>query len=160
MKAVKRLLIGAIAFALASIASSPGFAQAGSESSSTFSALPPVQSQGQTEFITGGIGTDESEAILREARSWPLVLELAQNGPAHAAYISDVRVTIKEGSGNIVLDIVTEGPFLLVKLPPGKYSLVALYESKALHRDVSIGKGGSKKITLLWPAPNKEDDRE
>jgi hypothetical protein len=161
MKIVKRILTGAIAFAfvLAGIASNPGFAQSGSDPSSTPAALPALQSQGQTEFLTGGIGADESEAILREARTWPLVLQLVQNAPTHAAYISDVRVTIKDGSGKIILDTITEGPFLLVKLAPGKYSIDASYESKTLHRDVSIGKGGSNKIMLLWPAPGNEEDR-
>ncbi|PTQ81512.1 hypothetical protein C8R21_10963 [Nitrosospira multiformis] len=159
MKIVKHILAAAIVFVLASIVSSPGFAQAGSDSSSTPAALPPVQSQGQTEYLTGGIGADESEAILQEARTWPLVLELTQNGPTRAAYISDVRVTIKDGSGTMILDTVTEGPFLLVRLVPGKYSIDASYESKTLHRDVSIGKGGSNKIMLLWPAPGNEEDR-
>jgi len=159
MKTVKHILAAAIVFVLASIISSPGFAQAGSDSPSTLTALPPVQSQGQTEYLTGGIGADESEAILREARSWPMVLELAQSGPARAAYISDVRVTIKDGSGNIILDTVTEGPFLLVRLVPGRYSIDASYESKTLHRDVSIGKGGSNKIMLLWPAPRSEEGK-
>jgi len=159
MKIVKHILAAAIVFVLASIVSSPGFAQAGSDSSSTPAALPPVQSQGQTEYLTGGIGADESEAILQEARTWPLVLELAQNGPTRAAYISDVRITIKDGSGTMILDTVTEGPFLLVRLVPGKYSIYASYESKTLHRDVSIGKGGSNKIMLLWPAPENEEDR-
>src|SRR6185312_7759141 len=159
MKIVKHILAAAIVFVLASIVSSPGFAQAGSDSSSTPAALPPVQSQGQTEYLTGGIGADESEAILQEARTWPLVLELAQNGPTRAAYISDVRVTIKDGSGTMILDTVTEGPFLLVRLVPEKYSIDASYESKTLHRDVSIGKGGSNKIMLLWPAPENEEDR-
>lgn len=159
MKIVKDILAVAIVFVLASIVSSPGFAQTGSDSSSTPAALPPVQSQGQTEYLTGGIGADESGAILQEARTWPLVLELAQNGPTRAAYISDVRVTIKDGSGTMILDTVTEGPFLLVRLVPGKYSIDASYESKTLHRDVSIGKGGSNKIMLLWPAPGNEEDR-
>ncbi|SFU54439.1 collagen-binding protein [Nitrosospira multiformis] len=159
MKIVKHILAAAIVFVLASIVSSPGFAQAGSDSSSTPAALPPVQSQGQTEYLTGGIGADESEAILKEARTWPLVLQLVQNGPTRAAYISDVRVTIKDGSGTMILDTVTEGPFLLVRLVPGKYSIDASYESKTLHRDVSIGKGGSNKIMLLWPAPGNEEDR-
>ncbi len=158
MKIVKHILAAAIVFVLASIVSSPGFAQAGSDSSSTPAALPPVQSQGQTEYLTGGIGADESEAILQEARTWPLVLELTQNGPTRAAYISDVRVTIKDGSGTMILDTVTEGPFLLVRLVPGKYSIDASYESKTLHRDVSIGKGGSNRIILLWPAPGNEKD--
>jgi hypothetical protein len=158
MRAIERILTGAtvFAFVLAGITSSPGFAQTRSDPSSTPAALPPVQSQGQTEYLTGGIGADESEAILQQARSWPLVLELAQSGPARAAYISDVRVTIKDGSDNVILDTVTEGPFLLVRLAPGRYSLDASYESKTLHRDVSIGKGGSNKIILLWPAPGKE----
>jgi hypothetical protein len=108
--------------------------------------------------LTGGIGADESEAILQEARTWPLVLELAQNGPTRAAYISDVRIIIKDGSGKIVLDTITEGPFLLVRLAPGRYSLDASYESKTLHRDVSIGKGGGNKIVLLWPAPGNEKE--
>ena len=159
MKIVKHILAAAIVFVLASIVSSPGFAQAGSDSSSTPAALPPVQSRGQTEYLTGGIGADESEAILQEARTWPLVLELAQNGPTRAAYISDVSITIKDGSGTMILDTVTEGPFLLVRLVPGKYSIDASYESKTLHRDVSIGKGGSNKIMLLWPAPGNEEDR-
>jgi hypothetical protein len=157
MKIVKHVLAVAIVFVLASIVSSPGFAQAGADSPSTLTALPPVQSQGQTEYLTGGIGADESEAILREARSWPLVLELAQSSPARAAYISDVRVTIKDGSGTMILDTVTEGPFLLVRLVPGKYSIDASYESKTLHHDVSIGKGGSNRIMLLWPAPRNEE---
>ena len=164
MKTVKRILTGAtvFAFVLAGVASSPGFAQTGAESSSTPAAtpaaLPPVQSQGQTEYLTGGVGADESEAILQEARTWPLVLELAQNSSTRVAYISDVSVTIKDGSGKIILDTITEGPFLLVRLAPGRYSLDASYESKTLHRDVSIGKGGSNRIILLWPAPGNEKD--
>lgn len=160
MKTVKRIHTGAtvFAFVLGGIISGPGFAQAGSGPSSTPATLPPVQSQGQTEYLTGGIGTDESEAIAQEARAWPLVLELAQNGPTRAAYISDVSVTIKDGSGKIILDTTTEGPFLLVRLAPGRYSLDASYEAKTLHRDVSIGEGGSSRIVLLWPAPGKEGD--
>jgi len=160
MKTVKRILTGAtvFAFVLGGVISNPGFAQEGSDPSSIPPALPPVQSQGQTEYLTGGIGTDESEAILQAARAWPLVLELAQNGPTRAAYISDVSVTIKDGSGKIILDTITQGPFLLVRLAPGRYSLDASYESKTLHRDVNIGKAGSSRIVLLWPAPGKEGD--
>jgi|SRR5688500_8065770 len=134
------------------IVASPGLAQVSSDPSSANASLPPVQSHGQTEFLTGGVGKEQSDAILREGRSWPLMLQMAQGDAPHAAYISDVRVMIKDGSGTTVLDIVTEGPFLLVKLPPGKYTIEAIYESTARHRDVTIEKGSSKKITLLWPA--------
>jgi hypothetical protein len=84
------------------------------------------------------------------------MLKLAQAGFPRAVYISDVQVIIKDASGNTVLETITEGPYLLVKLPPGKYSLDATYESVKLHRDLSIQKGGSKQITLLWPAPKNQ----
>lgn len=155
MKTIK-FIGAALALILTSAVSITGFAQVSSDSSSVNTSLPPLQSQGQTEFLTGGIGKDESDAILHEGRSWPLMLELAQAATPRAAYISDVQVTIKDGSGNTVLETVTEGPYLLVKLPPGKYSLDATYESTKLHRDLSIQKGSSKKITLLWPALKNE----
>ncbi|SEK62484.1 carboxypeptidase-like regulatory domain-containing protein [Nitrosovibrio tenuis] len=116
------------------------------------SSLPPVQTQGQTEFLTGGIGQDEAEAISRAASSWPLTIELSQAAAPRAEYISDVQITIKDKSGNIVLDTNAEGPYVLVKLPPAKYSLDAVYGSKTLHRDITLQKGRSKRISLMWPA--------
>jgi len=115
--------------------------------------LPQVQSQGQAEFITGGVGKDESEAIAQAAGTWPLMLELSQSAATpRAEFISDVQITIKDKSGNTVLDMRSEGPYVLVKLPAGKYSLDATYESKTLHRNVSLEKGRSVRLSLMWPA--------
>lgn len=114
--------------------------------------LPQVQSQGQTEFITGGVGKDESDAIAQAAGAWPLMLELSQSAAPRAEFISDVQITIKDKSGNTVLDMTSAGPYVLVRLPAGKYSLDATYESKTLHRDISIQKGRSKRLSLMWPA--------
>ncbi len=116
------------------------------------SSLPQIQSQGQAEFLTGGVGKDESDAILQAANSWPLTLELSQSATPRAEYISDVQITIKDKSGNTVLDMTAEGPYVLVKLPPGKYALDAVYESKNLHREITLQKGRSKRISLMWPA--------
>jgi hypothetical protein len=123
--------------------------------------LPPLQTQGQTEFLTGGIGSDESEAIRKEGRSWPLMLEFAQGDASGAAgraeYISDVKIVIKDKSGNVVLDAKAEGPFMLVKLAPGRYSLDATYAPTTLHRDLKLEKGQNRKITLRWPAARNQD---
>lgn len=80
------------------------------------------------------------------------MLELAQTSTPRAEYISDVPVTISDESGKIVLDTVAEGPFLLIKLPPGKYSLAATYQSIKLYRQLNIQKGQHEKLTLIWPA--------
>ncbi len=115
------------------------------------SSLPSVKSQGQTQFISGGIGKDESEAILQAGSSWSLMLALSQAASPGAEYISDVHITIKDKLGNIVLDTTAEGPYLLVSLSPGEYSIDATYRSVTLHRDLNLGKELGKKITLIWP---------
>lgn len=58
--------------------------------------LSPVQNQGHIEFLTGGIGSDESKAILQEGGKWPLMLELARASMPRAEYLSDVHITIKD----------------------------------------------------------------
>ncbi len=80
------------------------------------------------------------------------MLELSQSAAPRAGFISDVQITIKDKSGNTVLDMTSAGPYVLVRLPAGKYSLDATHESKTLHRDISIQKGRSKRLSLMWPA--------
>ena len=118
--------------------------------------LPPVQTQGQTQFISGGIGKDESEAILKARGSWSLMLELTQAADPRPRYISDAQITIKDELNNTVLDTTVEGPYLLVKLPAGKYSLDATYNATTLHRKLNLQKGPSEKVTLVWPAAKKD----
>ncbi|SHL72690.1 hypothetical protein SAMN05216428_105140 [Nitrosospira sp. Nsp11] len=139
-----------LALTFLAVFSTCGFAESDNLSPST--SLPPTRSQGHAEFLSGGIGGDESDAIKKAAISWPLMLELAQTSTPRAEYISDVPVTISDESGKIVLDTVAEGPFLLIKLPPGKYSLAATYQSIKLYRQLNIQKGQHEKLTLIWPA--------
>jgi hypothetical protein len=163
-----RTLVPAI-IAAASVIAAPGFAQEAAstaEFSAGNSSLPPIQSQGQTEFVSGGVGRDESEAMRKEGRAWPLMLEFAQTNEGRAEYISDAQVTIRDKSGNTVLDATAEGPYMLIRLAPGKYFLDATYESVTLHRHLKLEKGQNKKIVLVWPSQvregkgNKDKDRD
>jgi hypothetical protein len=61
-----------------------------------------------------------------------------------------VQITIKDKSGNTVLDVTADGPYMLIRLAPGRYSLDATYESVTLHRDVTLKKGQNRRIALVW----------
>jgi len=153
-----RTLVPAI-IATASVIAAPSFAQetaSTAQSPTGNSSLPPIQSQGQTEFLTGGVGRDESEAMRKEGRAWPLMLQFSQTNQGRAEYISDAQVTIKDKSGNTVLDATADGPYILIKLAPGKYSLDAIYESVTLHRNLKLEKGQNRKIVLVWPSQARE----
>lgn len=92
--------------------------------------LPQVRSQGAIEYVTGGVGKDEADALKQASGDYSLMLELASSGPTPegrttGAYVSDASIVIRDAQGREVLNTRTDGPLLLVRLPAGKYSITA-----------------------------------
>ena len=129
-----------------------GVLLAGAAHAQSESALPPVQKSGAVEYLSGGIGLDESTAIKSASRHWPVSLGFSVQAPGKAEFASDVKLEIRDAKGAQVLATTASGPFLLAKLPPGSYSLRASLAGKTLERKVQIKAGGSARVELVWPA--------
>ena len=114
--------------------------------------LPPVQKSGAVEYLSGGIGLDESTAIKSASRQGPLSLVFSVQAAGKAEFASDVKLTIRDAKGAPVLETTASGPFLLAKLPPGSYSLRATLAGKLLERKVQVKAGSSVRVELVWPA--------
>ena len=115
-------------------------------------ALPPVQKSGAVEYLSGGIGLDESTAIKSASRHWPLSLVFSVQAAGKAEFASDVKLTIRDAKGAPVLETTASGPFLLAKLAPGSYSLRATLAGKTLERKVQVKADSSARVELVWPA--------
>lgn len=113
-------------------------------------ALPPVQQQGRVEYITGGIGLDESEAIKAAMKDYSLVLIFAARHEGKAEYVADVPVSIVDKQGNTLLDLKTEGPYLLVKLAPGEYRITAQRGHTPQTRSVTVKKETTARTVFEW----------
>lgn len=116
--------------------------------------MPKIQQYGSTQFISGGVGVDECKALQADACNWPLQLMFSeiQRGTTVGAWVSDVDVKITDKDGNAVLSTITEGPLVLVKLPPGTYSLTANYLGKIATRTITIQNGRSQTVSINWVA--------
>jgi len=111
--------------------------------------MPPTEQQGDVSFVSGGVGRDESTA-LRQARSqWPLALLFS--GPG-SAYVADVKVQIANAGGATVLDTMSHGPHMLVRLPPGRYTVNATYSGVTRRQTVNVAGNGSARATFSFPA--------
>jgi hypothetical protein len=66
-------------------------------------------------------------------------------------FLAQVKVQIKDHHHNMMLDITTEGPFLLAKLPQGKYLVVAEHNGVVKQQWVSVGSKKHQKIVFWWP---------
>lgn len=116
------------------------------------SALPAVQKSGAVEYLSGGIGLDESTAIQSASWHWPLSLVFSVQAAPRAEYASDVKLEIRDAKGAMQLETTASGPFLLARLAPGSYSLRATLAGKTLERKVQIKAGSSARVELVWPA--------
>ena len=114
--------------------------------------LPPVQKNGTLEFISGGIGQDESRAIEKASRTWPLTLEFAAKDQHRADFAADVNVVIRDAKGHALLQTVSTGPFVLARLSPGRYDVDATLGGKTLHEKVQVKAGQNFRAELMWPA--------
>ncbi|VTU19073.1 hypothetical protein H4CHR_00312 [Variovorax sp. PBS-H4] len=100
--------------------------------------LPPMKSQGAVQYVCGGIGSDESNAMRAAMKDYPLSLLFAR---ADGAYLAEVAVTIKDASGAAVLSMPASGPVCLITLPAGRYTVEAATEGIAKSHSVSVGRG-------------------
>jgi len=111
-----------------------------------------VTSQGSVSFVSGGVGEDQSQTFKSMARDYPLELMFVTKGSPNR-YLADVKVQIKDKSGNVVLDTTSNGPFLLAKVPPGKYTITAESEGGVKRQTVQVGGGKTQRAVFVWDVP-------
>ena len=126
-------------------------ASASASASSSAPALPREHRQGEVVWMSGGIGLDESQAMQQAARDWPLTIEFARRDGARSDYLADVEVLVRDGRGHEVLGTRAQGPFLMAKLAPGRYTVEAARGDQVLRRDVQIRAGQPARVLMLWP---------
>lgn len=141
----------ALAVALGALLTSGAFAQPSQT-------LPPVHKNGAVEYLSGGIGQDESAAMEMASRQWPLTLEFASRDKGHADFAADVQVLVRDDKGRAALNTTSDGPFLLAKLAPGRYTVEATLVGKTLHQNILLKAGQPAKAVFVWPAGTDEAD--
>lgn len=135
MKSSLPLTAGAMALALAL----PAFA----------SILPEPQTLNGITYLSGGIGQDEAAAMKAEAKRYPLSIILSEG--KHDAYVANAKVTIADAGGKMLLDAVSVGPIMLVKLPAGHYRISAMVAGKTLQREAQVKAKGDEQVLFHWP---------
>ena len=112
-------------------------------------ASPEVQQQGVVSFVSGGVGEDELQEIKKLSPGYPLELLFVTKGEPQE-YLADVKVQIKDKDGKIVLDTMSQGPFLLAKMLPGKYTISADHDGTVKRQIVQVAGAKTHRIVFVW----------
>ena len=112
--------------------------------------VPEAQRSQGVSYIAGGVGEEESTAILAEAKQWPLLLELSQLENGRGVWIFGSQIKIANTKGAMIFDAKADGPYMLVNLDAGDYVIQASYQGVEQKRAISIKAGQPQKISIFW----------
>ncbi|HRL21352.1 carboxypeptidase regulatory-like domain-containing protein [Alcaligenes sp. SDU_A2] len=113
-------------------------------------ALPASQYYGSTEYISGGIGSDEAALFRLARKTYPLSINFSANVGERAGYVSDVQLVIRNSQDQTVLNNLIDGPYCLIRLQPGAYKVFATYQGKTQERSAQIVDGQALEINFMW----------
>lgn len=119
--------------------------------------LPATQHYGSIEYLTGGFGIDESTAIKNVMPDYPLAFMFTAGDGQRSAYISQVQVVVRDQHDATILNVESDGPFLLARLSPGTYHVHVTYKNQTQSRPVTVTDDKSTRMVFEW---SREEDPE
>ncbi|MGE5465581.1 MAG: carboxypeptidase regulatory-like domain-containing protein [Methanocella sp.] len=106
-------------------------------------------SSGSAHVLSGGVGQGAREQLAEQAHGYGLKLVFTSE---KGAYLADVPVQVTDAKGNVVVDAVSQGPWMFVDLPRGSYTVKASYDGKSESRKVTVG-NSQKTVQFRWQEP-------
>jgi hypothetical protein len=109
---------------------------------------PSPQRFENVEVINGGSSYEEVDAIKRVAPQYRLRVELSgRNGEWDVAD----RLKVLQND-RVIAEVPDAGPYLLMDVPAGRYTLVGEFADRLVRRDVQVADSGT---TVHWVLPWK-----
>lgn len=108
----------------------------------------PTNTEG-ISYVSGGICSEEVNFMKDIANRFPLEVVLVQQEQGREVYLADVTVSLQDAKQQEVLQVLTDGPFLFVNLPNGKYTINASYRGVKKTQQVTITKKHSR-VVFVW----------
>ena len=112
--------------------------------------IPDTQRSEGIAYISGGVGEEETNAILSEAKQWPLLLELSQIENGRGVWIFGAQIKIIDSQKKAIFDVQADGPYMLINLESGDYQIQASYQGVGQKRSISVKSGTPQKIVIFW----------
>jgi type 1 fimbria pilin len=106
------------------------------------------QTQGNITYITGGVGDSELAEFKAAAPDYNLQVTNSEN---NGEFVAGVFIEIKDKAGQQVLQLRNAGPLLYAQLPPGAYTLRAVYQRVERVQHIKIAGKGHSTVHVTWP---------
>lgn len=98
--------------------------------------------------LVGGIGKDSEATMRREAGHWPLRMVFSERKDNEL--VADVDLVVRDAHGRRVLKLDDTGPMTYAKLPPGRYSVEAVFEGQRKLSQVTLDGRRGQDLFFHW----------
>ena len=98
-------------------------------------------------YITGGASIDERDEMAAQRKDFTLLLKVAAKS---GKYLGASDVKISNQAGVTVFECTTDGPWLLVDLPEGRYTVSATGVGITQSQKILISKKTPRELTMFW----------
>lgn len=115
----------------------------------TWAAQTGKTTQGAS-YASGGVSLDERAALQAQGGGYSLWVVTA--AMKSGAYLSGVRVMIRDAKKIVVFEGELDGPWLFIDLPLGRYEVEAAFKGQAKKRITTIHRGDHHQALLYFDA--------
>ncbi|CAN5920339.1 carboxypeptidase-like regulatory domain-containing protein [soil metagenome] len=114
--------------------------------------LPHEHHEGSITYVSGGVSEGDAAAFRQAQRQYPLSIELVEKAGAHNEFTADARIRVLGADGVLVLDAKADGPFMLVRLPAGRYKVEATLAGHTVEsKPLTVLAKGSTHAMIVFP---------
>lgn len=104
-----------------------------------------------TEYVTGGVTVAELLDLQGERDKYSLWVTTA--AVRSGAHLSDVTLRIVDARKQVVLDTLMIGPWLMVDLPLGRYTVEAKFKDQTFQRVTQIHRDDRHQVMIYFDVP-------
>lgn len=110
---------------------------------------PIIHTTNNVAYVSGGVGSESRDRLSVLSSEFNLKLVLAMNS---GEYVSGVRIVIADDQGHTVVDAVSDGPWLMARVPAGNYQIAASLGEKTERRQIAVGANKLTTMDFRWTA--------
>jgi hypothetical protein len=108
---------------------------------------PKTDPSSGVQYVSGGVGSEEQDAMKAMESQYPLRIVFSRPG---GAYLVVDKLTLRD-AGKVVLTLSDAGPLVFAKLPPGRYTADAELKGSVQHRTIEVGRD-ARSLNWAWGA--------
>ncbi len=109
----------------------------------------PIHENNGIRYVTGGVGAAERAWLKQEGRDYSLRLTFSKGN--RGAFVSQVKTTLQGTNGQPAFQATSQGPWLYVDVPAGRYQGQAHYRGQTHDFRVTVPNAGQAQRAINFP---------